>query len=58
MSNRGFIARIPGAISEFVLYITETRKWTIATALTEIVKTSSLYHEYSTHKENGLARPL
>jgi hypothetical protein len=55
MSNRGFIARIPGAISEFVLYVTETRKWSIATALTEIAKTSSLYHEYSTHKENRVS---
>ena len=55
MSNRGFIARIPGAMSDFVLWLTETRKWSIATALTEIARTSTLYHEYSTHKENRVS---
>ena len=55
MSNRGFIARIPGVISDFVLYIVETRKWSIATALTEMAKTSSLYHEYLAYKENRVS---
>ena len=55
MKNKGFIARIPSVISDFVLYISETKKWSIATALTEIAKTSTLYHEYSTHKENRVS---
>jgi hypothetical protein len=55
MENKGFIARVPGSISDFVLYITETRKWSIATALTEMAKTSSLYHEYLAHKENRVS---
>lgn len=55
MKNKGFIARIPGVISDFVLWITETKKWSIATALTEIARTSTLYHEYSTHKENRVS---
>lgn len=55
MSNRGFIARIPGAISDFVLWITETKKWSIATALTETARTSTLYHEYLAHKENRVS---
>ena len=55
MTNKSFIARIPGVISDFVLYITETRKWSLATALTEIAKTSSLYHEYLAYKENRVS---
>jgi hypothetical protein len=55
MSNRGFIARIPSAISDFVLYVTKTRKWSIATALIEIAKTSAFYHEYSIYKENRVS---
>ena len=55
MKNKGFIARIPGVISGFVLWIAETKKWSIATALTEIARTSTLYHEYSTHKENRVS---
>lgn len=55
MKQKSIIARIPSVMSDFVLYLTETRKWSIATALTEIGKTSSLYHEYSIHKENRVS---
>jgi hypothetical protein len=55
MSNRGFIARVPSGISDFVLYLSETKKWSIATALTEIGKTSPLYLEYLAHKENRVS---
>ena len=55
MKHKSFVARIPSVISDFVLYVSETKKWTITTALTEIAKTSTLYTEYSTHKENRVS---
>ena len=55
MKQKSIIARIPGVITDLVLYVSETRKWSIATALTEIGKTSPFYLEYLAHKENRVS---
>lgn len=53
MTRKSFIARIPNSIADIILTISETRKWSIATTLTELVRTSPLYVEYS--KENRVS---
>jgi hypothetical protein len=44
--NYSFVARIPKEISGFIRYVSETKKWTITTVLTELAKSSPLYKEY------------
>lgn len=50
MNINSFIVRIPKDLCEFFQYLNRTKKWTFATILREVVKTSPIYLEFS--KEN------
>lgn len=46
MNNKGFIARIPKDISDFVIQLQSDREWTLAQTLRKLITTSSIYLEY------------
>lgn len=46
MRKNSFIARIPEDLGMFFQYLGEAKKWSFATTLRELVKTSPFYLEY------------
>lgn len=46
MIDNTFIVRIPKDLGTFFQDVSETRKWSYATTLREIVKTSPFYSEF------------
>ena len=46
MDNKSFIGRVPSDLGSFFQYVGETRQWSFATIIREVVKTSPLYDEF------------